>query len=75
VVQIIGLPFFESQGKWVAQLLSGKRVLPSREEMMKSIEEFYHSNEAAGIPKRHTHVIADFEVKFICLVSATACKF
>jgi len=62
-VQILGLPFFESQGKWIAQLLSGKKVLPSYQEMMKSIEEFYHSKETAGIPKRHTHEIEDFEVK------------
>ncbi|XP_020227320.1 flavin-containing monooxygenase FMO GS-OX-like 8 [Cajanus cajan] len=59
--RILGLPFFESQGKWIAQLLSGKKVLPSYEEMMKSIEEFYHSNEVAGIPKRHTHEIQGFE--------------
>jgi len=73
-VQILGLPFFEYQGKWIAELLSGKKVLPSCEEMMKSIEEFYDSREAAGIHKRHTHEIGDFEVKFIWLVSAKACK-
>ncbi|RDX60535.1 Flavin-containing monooxygenase FMO GS-OX-like 8, partial [Mucuna pruriens] len=59
--KILGLPFFESQGKWIAQLLSGKKALPSCEEMMKSIDEFYHSKEVAGIPKRFTHEIADFE--------------
>ncbi|KAL2645938.1 hypothetical protein AAZX31_05G022800 [Glycine max] len=55
--KILGLPFFESQGKWIAQLLSGKKALPSCEEMMKSIEEFYHSKEVVGIPKRFTHEI------------------
>jgi len=60
VLQILGFPFFESQAMWIAQLLSGKKVLPSREEMMKSIEEFYHEREVAGIP---THDIGDFEVK------------
>ncbi|XP_027368819.1 flavin-containing monooxygenase FMO GS-OX-like 8 [Abrus precatorius] len=59
--KILGLPFFESQGKWIAQLLSGKKVLPSCEEMMKSIEEFYHSKEVAGVPKRCTHEIDTFE--------------
>uniref|UniRef100_A0A0R0JJE3 Flavin-containing monooxygenase n=1 Tax=Glycine max TaxID=3847 RepID=A0A0R0JJE3_SOYBN len=59
--KIIGFPFFESQAIWIAQLLSGKRVLPSWEEMMKSIKEFYHSREAAGIPKHCTHEIANFE--------------
>ncbi|KAI7986345.1 Flavin-containing monooxygenase FMO GS-OX-like 9 [Camellia lanceoleosa] len=36
----VGLPFFESQGKWIAELLSGKRTLPSRDEMMHSIWSF-----------------------------------
>ncbi|KAJ7978475.1 Flavin-containing monooxygenase [Quillaja saponaria] len=59
--KIIGFPFFESQAKWIAQLLSGKRTLPSWDEMMKSINEFYHSRDVAGIPKYNTHDIADFE--------------
>ncbi|XP_057443116.1 flavin-containing monooxygenase FMO GS-OX-like 9 [Lotus japonicus] len=59
--KIIGFPFFESQAVWIAQLLSGKKVLPSWEEMMKSIKEFYHSTELAGIPKHCTHEIANFE--------------
>ncbi|KHN06665.1 Flavin-containing monooxygenase FMO GS-OX-like 9 [Glycine soja] len=58
--KIIGFPFFESQAIWIAQLLSGKKVLPSWEEMMKSIKEFYQSREAAGIPKHCTHEIANF---------------
>ncbi|KAH8493198.1 hypothetical protein H0E87_022446 [Populus deltoides] len=59
--KIIGFPFFEAQAKWIAQLLSGKRTLPSREEMMRSIEEFYRSRDAAAIPKHYTHDIGDFE--------------
>ncbi|KAK3009227.1 hypothetical protein RJ639_014764, partial [Escallonia herrerae] len=59
--KIIGFPFFESQAKWIAQLLSGKRKLPSWDEMMQSIKEFYHLKEIAGVPKHYTHDIADFE--------------
>ncbi|XP_061351991.1 flavin-containing monooxygenase FMO GS-OX-like 9 [Gastrolobium bilobum] len=59
--KIIGFPFFESQAIWIAQLVSGKKTLPSWEEMMKSIKEFYHSREVAGIPKYCTHEIANFE--------------
>ncbi|XP_052179780.1 flavin-containing monooxygenase FMO GS-OX-like 9 [Diospyros lotus] len=59
--KIIGFPFFESQAKWIAQLLSGKRTLPSWDEMMQSIKDFYHSRDVAGIPKHYTHDIADFE--------------
>ncbi|XP_024028166.1 flavin-containing monooxygenase FMO GS-OX-like 9 [Morus notabilis] len=59
--KIIGFPFFESQAKWVAQVLSGKRTLPSWDDMMRSIKELYHSRDVAGIPKENTHDIADFE--------------
>ncbi|TQD78351.1 hypothetical protein C1H46_036100 [Malus baccata] len=61
MIQIIGFPFFESQAKWIAQLLSGKTTLPSRDDMMQSIKEFYHSRDVAGIPKHNTHDIAEFE--------------
>ncbi|KAF8399551.1 hypothetical protein HHK36_015418 [Tetracentron sinense] len=59
--KLIGFPFFESQAKWIAQLLSGKRTLPSWDDMMQSIKEFYHSRDIAGIPKHNTHDIANFE--------------
>ncbi|ONK75766.1 uncharacterized protein A4U43_C03F20310 [Asparagus officinalis] len=59
--KILGLPFFESQAKWIAQVLSGRRKLPSSDAMMRAVEEFYHSREVAGIPKHNTHDIADFE--------------
>ncbi|KAH7858421.1 hypothetical protein Vadar_023681 [Vaccinium darrowii] len=59
--KLIGFPFFESQAKWIAQLLSGKRTLPSWDEMMLSIKEFYHSRDVAGVPKHNTHDIANFE--------------
>ncbi|CAN4088406.1 unnamed protein product [Withania somnifera] len=59
--QLIGFPFFESQAKWIALLLSGKRTLPSWGEMMQSIKEFYCSREVAGIPKHNTHDLANFE--------------
>ncbi|GLU12446.1 hypothetical protein SLE2022_291270 [Rubroshorea leprosula] len=59
--KIIGFPFFESQARWIAQLLSGKRTLPSWDEMMQSIGEFYQSRDLAGIPKHNTHEIANFE--------------
>ncbi|CAN6877789.1 unnamed protein product [Brassica oleracea] len=58
--KLIGFPFFESQAKWIAKLLSGKTSLPSFDEMMQSISEFYLAREAAGIPKRNTHDICDF---------------
>lgn len=59
--KIIGFPFFESQARWIAQLLSGKKTLPSWDDMMKSIKDFYHSLDEAGVPKHKTHEIANFE--------------
>ncbi|KAE8124399.1 hypothetical protein FH972_019290 [Carpinus fangiana] len=59
--KLIGFPFFESQAKWIAQLLSGKIALPSWDDMMQSIKEFYHSRDLAGIPKHNTHDIGEFE--------------
>ncbi|OMO51742.1 Flavin monooxygenase FMO [Corchorus capsularis] len=59
--KIIGFPFFESQAKWIAQVLSEKRRLPSWEDMMQSIKEFYQSRELAGIRKSDTHDVGDFE--------------
>ncbi|XP_073059175.1 flavin-containing monooxygenase FMO GS-OX-like 9 isoform X2 [Primulina eburnea] len=59
--QLIGFPFFEAQAKWIAQLLCGKTRLPSWDDMMLSIEEFYQSRDIAGIPKNHTHDISSFE--------------
>ncbi|KAL2516055.1 Flavin-containing monooxygenase FMO GS-OX-like 9 [Forsythia ovata] len=59
--QLIGFPFFECQAKWISQLLSGKKTLPSWDEMMQSIEKFYHSTDVAGIPKHNTHDLANFE--------------
>ncbi|CAM8883678.1 unnamed protein product [Rhodiola kirilowii] len=59
--KLIGFPFFEAQAKWVAQLLSGKRTLPSYEDMMVSVKEYYQSRNSAGILKHNTHDIANFE--------------
>ncbi|CAI0395088.1 unnamed protein product [Linum tenue] len=61
--KIIAFPFFESQGKWVAQVLSGKRKLPSPDDMMRSVQEFYRQREADGIPRHETHDIIQFEVR------------
>ncbi|RLM57730.1 flavin-containing monooxygenase FMO GS-OX-like 8 [Panicum miliaceum] len=47
--------FYEMQARWVAQVLSGRRVLPTKEEMMRSIEEHNRrATETAGVPNRLT---------------------
>ncbi|KAG6526721.1 flavin-containing monooxygenase FMO GS-OX-like 8 [Zingiber officinale] len=51
-LSFVGIPnkfalfrFLESQARWIAQVLSGKRKLPSADEMMKAIEEIQHLQE------------------------------
>uniref|UniRef100_A0A0D9WUR3 Flavin-containing monooxygenase n=1 Tax=Leersia perrieri TaxID=77586 RepID=A0A0D9WUR3_9ORYZ len=61
-LSFIGIPskvllprFVEVQARFVAQVVSGKRKLPSPEEMTRAVEEHNASKEAAGVPKRRTH--------------------
>lgn len=53
--QVAPFPLFELQSKWIAGVLSNRIALPSEEEMVKDIEDFYMSLEASGTPKSHTH--------------------
>lgn len=43
------------QAKWVAQVLSGRARLPSRDAMEADIQEFYNLLQEAGMPVRYTH--------------------
>uniref|UniRef100_A0A0E0LGA4 Flavin-containing monooxygenase n=1 Tax=Oryza punctata TaxID=4537 RepID=A0A0E0LGA4_ORYPU len=61
-LSFVGIPakvvlplFIEVQARWVAQVLSGRRTLPSPEEMVRAVEEHNRGMEAAGLPKRRTH--------------------
>ncbi|KAG2277336.1 hypothetical protein Bca52824_059891 [Brassica carinata] len=61
-ISFIGIPsqvspfrLFELQSKWISGVLSGRIILPSKEDMMKDIKYFYATVEAQGIPKRYTH--------------------
>ncbi|WVZ61507.1 hypothetical protein U9M48_011368 [Paspalum notatum var. saurae] len=63
-LSFVGLPrlvlaprFYEAQARWVAQVLSGRRSLPSPEEMMRSVEEYHAAREAAGVPRHLSHHI------------------
>ncbi|XP_051136693.1 flavin-containing monooxygenase FMO GS-OX-like 9 [Andrographis paniculata] len=55
--RVIGFPLFEAQAKWIGQLLSGKKRLPSLDDMMQSIKEFYHMLDVSCIPKHETHLM------------------
>ncbi|XP_063937644.1 flavin-containing monooxygenase FMO GS-OX-like 2 isoform X3 [Daucus carota subsp. sativus] len=57
-----GIPLMELQAKWLSLVLSGQRLLPSKETMMADTEDFYKSLELRGIPIRHTHsLVMKFE--------------
>ena len=45
----------EVQAKWVASVLSGKVILPPKEEMLHDVEQHYRLMEENRIPKHHTH--------------------
>uniref|UniRef100_A0A0D3GLH7 Flavin-containing monooxygenase n=1 Tax=Oryza barthii TaxID=65489 RepID=A0A0D3GLH7_9ORYZ len=53
--------FFEAQGKWVAQVLSGRRTLPPVEEMLRAVDEHYRARAAAGLPVKYTHELGGIE--------------
>ncbi|CAI9111983.1 OLC1v1012339C1 [Oldenlandia corymbosa var. corymbosa] len=61
IPKMVLLPFFELQAKWIAQVLSGKKKLPSFEQMMISAQEFYHSRDLSSIPKHYTHAIIPYD--------------
>jgi hypothetical protein len=54
--------FYETQARWVAEVLSGRRALPSSEEMMRAAEGYHHPARemmVAGVPKHLAHDIFD----------------
>lgn len=55
-LQVTPFPLFEFQSKWIAGAVSGRIALPSEKAMMEETENFYAELEAAGVPKRHTHM-------------------
>ncbi|KAF8697878.1 hypothetical protein HU200_035371 [Digitaria exilis] len=61
---VIPFPMFQLQSKWVAGVLSGRIVLPSKEQMMEDVETFYSKLEARGWPKRYTHNFANYQFEY-----------
>ncbi|KAL6007886.1 hypothetical protein ACLOJK_033390 [Asimina triloba] len=58
------IPFLtlELQARWVAQVLSQRVMLPTEDEMLASVEEFYRRMDEARRPKHLTHHLHPFEV-------------
>ncbi|WMV31010.1 hypothetical protein MTR67_024395 [Solanum verrucosum] len=68
--QAIVFLMFELQAKWIAQVLSGKVLLPTEEEMLADVEDHNRQLEEAGIPKRHTHRLHPTEIEYIDWLAA-----
>ncbi|KAK6789948.1 hypothetical protein RDI58_013748 [Solanum bulbocastanum] len=68
--QGIVFQMFELQAKWIAQVLSGKVLLPSEEQMLADIEDHNRQLEEAGIPKRHTHRLHPYEMEYMDGIAA-----
>ncbi|KAM7257470.1 hypothetical protein ACFE04_013211 [Oxalis oulophora] len=56
-IMAVPFPLYEYQSKWIAGVLSGRILLPSPEEMMNDVKDFYSELEISGTPKRYTHSI------------------
>lgn len=56
---------YELQAKWIAQVLSGKVLLPSEEEMLADVEDHNRQLKESGIPKRHTHRLHPHEMEYM----------
>ncbi|KAA8520490.1 hypothetical protein F0562_014746 [Nyssa sinensis] len=62
---VILSPMLDLQCKWVALVLSGKLLLPSKEEMLADVEHYYQHMEESGISKHHTHFIRPNEFEYV----------
>ncbi|KAH9327748.1 hypothetical protein KI387_007926, partial [Taxus chinensis] len=67
-LSFVGLPWMtvpfvlcELQSKWIACILSGKTLLPSENNMMEAVKDFYARNEAVGRPNHYTHCLGTYQ--------------
>ncbi|XP_027355578.1 flavin-containing monooxygenase FMO GS-OX5-like [Abrus precatorius] len=60
----LGFDTLELQAKWIARVLSGKVQLPSEEDMMASVKDYYQLMEENGLPKRYTHSIYPLQADY-----------
>ncbi|CAI9118922.1 OLC1v1020549C1 [Oldenlandia corymbosa var. corymbosa] len=75
----MGIPFrcnnfqmMEIQAKWIAFVLSKKVNLPSKEEMLADVEEYYKQLEEDEIPKRYTHRLPWNQFEYLDWIVAEA---
>ncbi|KAH9313939.1 hypothetical protein KI387_022566, partial [Taxus chinensis] len=62
--KIVPFQLCELQSKWVACTLSGKAIMPSENDMMEAVKDFYAHNEAVGRPKHYIHNIGHYQFEY-----------
>lgn len=75
----IGLPnlicpnqMFDLQARFCLTFITGRKPLPSREEMMKDFEDDMASRWSRGLPKKKAHVMADMQDEYYVDLATTA---
>ncbi|KAI3787384.1 hypothetical protein L1987_41821 [Smallanthus sonchifolius] len=70
-LSFIGIPeesftfaIIECQSRWIAQVLSQKVLLPSENEMLFDVEQYYQEMNEKGVPEHRTHYIG-FQTSYI----------
>ncbi|KAK1565308.1 hypothetical protein Q3G72_023762 [Acer saccharum] len=62
--KVVPFPLWELQSKWIAGNLSGRLLLPSREEMMEDVKAFYSKLEASGRLQRYAHDLSSYQFEY-----------
>ncbi|KAK6947601.1 Flavin monooxygenase-like, partial [Dillenia turbinata] len=62
--KVIPFPLCEYQSKWIAGVLSGRILLPSKEKMMESVKAFYTKLGASGMPKHYAHNMGTYQFEY-----------
>eukprot|EP00250_Pteridium_aquilinum_P006132 c16108_g1_i2 orf=97-1701(-) len=62
--KVIPFPLMQLQSKWIAMALSGKVLLPSKQQMFRCTEEFYEGIKARGISKSKIHDLSSCQFEY-----------
>ncbi|CAO2813798.1 unnamed protein product [Amaranthus hypochondriacus] len=60
-LKIISFEMLELHSKWIAKVLSRKVGLPSKEDMLRDVQEYYQQMTLLRLPKHLTHYSHNFE--------------
>ena len=63
--RIVPFPLFQRQARWFARLLDGRFKLPPRARRQQAYTEEIAHLQAAGVPKRHYHLLGDRQIGYL----------